>query len=594
VAGPSEVTEVISRSSFFAELDADVIDQVGERVRMITACGGERVLSRGGDPDGVYVLIRGRLRVTRPVEGGGSTWIDLGPGEAVGELGVLTGHPRSADVDAVRDCEIAVLDRTSFDELFMTSASASLGLARHVARLFATEQRPRRASPVSVVALVDGGSGDVDRVSQEIASRRSHVTVIDSDGHGDRPAAEVIAAADQPDALVVISCTGREPAWERDALRQADLVLVVTRPTGPVSPAARAACSELAGAHAPPMIELVTLHPAGTRPRGTARRLDELRATRAHHLLGDGDGWDRLVRRIAGREVGIALSGGGARAMAHLGAMRSLVAAGMPVDLLGGNSIGGLVAGVLATAGPVLDADTVDAAIDLLRREMQALKLGRRFDAPVLSLLSVRRVEPALERIFDGADLTDGWRSVFVMTADLTSCAPAVVDRGPVALWVRATSTVPGLWPPVVDDLGHLHVDGALFDNLPIEPLAARGAERIVAVNVSNRVDFRVESGSPQVTSPWELFRQRRSSGAARDFPALGSVLGRSGVVTSLVGQQRAASLADVVIEPDVSGIALSDYRAFEKAVASGADAAERWLDLNDIGEWTAAGAGER
>lgn len=315
-----------------------------------------------------------------------------------------------------------------------------------------------------------------------------------------------------------------------------------------------------------PRRELVLGHAALTRrPAAVPRWMEAASVDRVHHLrAGHPADADRLGRHLTGRTVGLVLSGGGARAMAHLGAYRALVEAGVPIDRVGGSSIGGVVAAQIATLAPP------DELIELDRREFQAAAFGRRLTLPVISLLSIRRALPLFEALFGDRDLTDAWIPSFVTVVDFSDCTLEIRDRGPAALWTRATASPPGLWPPVVDDRGHLFVDGGVLDNLPVGFMKQAGTAATIAVNVSARRQMTVAPADRTITT-WPGFARRLlAARRAPSYPSLPAAMMRLGLVTSLSAQADAVARADLCVDPPVADVGLADYRCFDRVVEAG------------------------
>ncbi len=265
--------------------------------------------------------------------------------------------------------------------------------------------------------------------------------------------------------------------------------------------------------------------------------------------------------------------------MAHLGVIEALVDGGEEFDLVGGTSMGALVSVLLAQLPPGVQPRDLTARFTHIESVMLTMKFGRRLTLPAISLLSIRRATAIYETLLGTADLLDSWRPVFVTTADLTTCELKVIDRGPAHVWARASATPPGMWPPVADAQGHLHVDGALYDNLPVMPMRRKGASRVIAVRVNNRSSFAIDPGGPQVESWRTLLRQRLRSGPSASFPLISKTLGRTVVATSLAAQNEAIANADAVIEPAVDDIGLADYRRFRHAVTEGRTAGRSWIE---------------
>ena len=129
---------------------------------------------------------------------------------------------------------------------------------------------------------------------------------------------------------------------------EADVVLVVANASGASDPGEveRSVNAKRQDGR----IELVLLHPdTASRPSRTLAWLTARTVTAHHHVrLGNDADMRRLARRVSGRAVGLVLGGGGARGFAHIGTLRALAEAGISVDVVGGTSIGALIAAAVA------------------------------------------------------------------------------------------------------------------------------------------------------------------------------------------------------------------------------------------------------
>ena len=210
--------------------------------------------------------------------------------------------------------------------------------------------------------------------------------------------------------------------------------------------------------------------------------------------------------------VGVAFGGGSARGIAHVGVIKWFEEHRIPIDMAAGTSMGGLIGGAFATGMDAAALDQMLKQIDWdemfgassfafknIRRKADAraypsrLEFGvkRRIVAPT-SLNNGQEVDWLVGRIaapyyaaatFD--ELPTPFRAVAV---DLLSAAPVVLDRGPLASAMRATMSLPLIFPPVQLD-GHLLVDGGVMDNVPADVVRRMGATRVVAVNVGDLSD---------------------------------------------------------------------------------------------------------
>jgi len=207
--------------------------------------------------------------------------------------------------------------------------------------------------------------------------------------------------------------------------------------------------------------------------------------------------------------IGVAFGGGSARGIAHVGVIRWLEEHRIPIDLAAGTSMGGLVGGAFATGMDAADLDRMLAAIDWdemfgsstfafrnIRRKTDARAYPARLEfgvkgglVPPTSLDRGEQVELLLGRItapyFDVGhfdDLPTPFRAVAV---DLVRAESVVLDHGSLAQVMRATMSLPLIFPPVELD-GRILVDGGAMNNVPADVVKAMGADRVIAINVGD------------------------------------------------------------------------------------------------------------
>ncbi len=134
-----------------------------------------------------------------------------------------------------------------------------------------------------------------------------------------------------------------------------------------------------------------------------------------------------LVRRLTGRSIGLVLSGGGARGLAHIGVVRALEESAVPIDVVGGTSMGGIIAGLYA-----LGHDS-RSMLDLSRRGF--VKMGVQplmdYTPPIVSLLSGRRAAAVLKILAADTQIEDLWIKYFCVSTNLTRAESLVHEDGP-------------------------------------------------------------------------------------------------------------------------------------------------------------------
>src|SRR5215207_8793691 len=259
-----------------------------------------------------------------------------------------------------------------------------------------------------------------------------------------------------------------------EAVEDAHPVLCVTG-GGPV-PMALHAHPELRGAD-------VVLLEGAAGPRGFGLWLDVLAARGAHVVQVDGLEADaaRVARRLTGSAIGLVLSGGGARGLAHVGVIEELLAAGVPIDRVGGTSMGAFIGAMLAVG---MDAEEIDARCyeEWVRRSPLS-----DYRMPRISLIRGDRARGMLERTFGDRRIEATAREFSCVSCDLVSGDLVVHRRGPLFEAVGASISVPGLVPPLARG-GRLLVDGGLLDNLPVGAVGASEEGPLIAVDITARV----------------------------------------------------------------------------------------------------------
>jgi len=189
---------------------------------------------------------------------------------------------------------------------------------------------------------------------------------------------------------------------------------------------------------------------------------------------------ERARRALRGRRmrrpVGLALSGGGTLGAAHVGALRALREAGVPIDYLSGTSIGAVAAALYAFATPIDD-------IEEIALEMKWLSISS-FSPSRLGLLTNRRLGDILREEIGEPDFGEARIPLAVMSADISTGERVVLDSGPVLPAVMASACVPGIFQPIEHD-ERLLVDGGIVENLPVAPLRRMGARTVIAVDLN-------------------------------------------------------------------------------------------------------------
>jgi predicted acylesterase/phospholipase RssA/CRP-like cAMP-binding protein len=508
-------------------------------------------LFRAGDAaDRLFVVVSGRLRVVVETDEGERVLRIVGPGALLGELGVLTESPRSASVQAIRDSTVAALDAERFLAALRSSPELGGAIATSLARLL--QQSGGLLPPAAVPAVfgvVPLGStravadlvDDLRRSFERLGSVAVLTASDAPDPHARAGAVDTAERHHEHVLLIVGDGAESDPDWEAFVARQSDVTLVVA--DAGASPPARA---DLRGAQ---------VAFAGTPRPGTVDRWLDAFGSSAHHIVarGDGEGVDRVVRRLTGRALGVVLSGGGARGFAHIGALEVLADAGFAIDRVGGCSIGSFI-GAMAASGWGAGRIARVCEDELVRRSPFS-----DFTLPRVSLIRARRFAAMLSRVFGETHVEELPRPFFAVSADLIGSRLVVHRRGPLLEAVAASMSIPGLAPPL--PLGaQLLVDGGVLNNLPVDRMDESDEGPIVAIDVIRRLEG--EGGDA----------------GDRAVPTITEILARATVLASVERAENNRKLATLTITPDVQSIALREFSQLRKAVDEGRRAASEAL----------------
>jgi NTE family protein len=589
------VAAQIRENLLFGQLDDAARALVADEAEPVFCAGGEYLMRRGEDADAMYLVTGGRLQVIAERDGEEQRIGEIGRGEVVGEMALITREPRTASVQAVRDTQLLRIPAEAFARLVSEHPEALRRVSSMiVSRYVQTFQAGAASSPVRTIAVVALDEGPpVQLASRLVAAlgmlgddvvRLDARTVGDRLGIEGRPDDETLARlVDREEAthdLLVYDAFAGDADWAVQCVRQADLVLLVadgTRSAGP-----RPIESSLAGVTGTRRTELVLVHPASTRlPRGTSAWLAP-RAVEAHHhvRLDRDDDVARVARLSTGRGIALVLSGGGARGLAHLGVIRALETCHVPIDAIGGASIGSLIA-----AGTALGLDD-RTRIAEMRKAVVDGPPSVDFTFPAIALAAGARVTRSLQAFFGESCIEDLWTDTFVVSCNLTLGELVTHRDGPIWRAIRSSTAIPGIFPPLRDG-GDLLVDGGVLDNLPVgEMRRLHPGACVIAVDVSNKRDL-VAGDLPEsgIVSGWKAIAERLNPLAPKaQAVTIAKILMRLTELSSAFGSE--AALADLLVRPPVHRFGTLDFASIDELVALGYRSAHDTLD-----EWLTSGA---
>ena len=565
----------------FAQVDAKALEDIWRHARPRRYAAGDVICREGTRADSVLVLQRGSadVHVTSGAEKGTAIVGHLRAGDIVGEVGALTGLPRTATVVASSDAGALEITREDFDGLLADHPRLQTNLTRILGARLASSNSALRGTSHDVVALVVGTEhpGLADRVLE--AARRATprpAAVIDLRGASDAIVRASLAGASAvrgpahsvagvPQALerldrletaqetAILVVRGEERGLARLLARAHRVVAVASRGE------ALALTPRMPAGHR--LADLVLLGTVGDAP---VPALAEYRIARRCADVPTASDIAWLGRHLSRTKLGLALGAGGAKSFAHAGVIDALQRAGYVVDYVAGSSMGAVTAVWLA-----LGMSGVDIADALSRRWAPGPVVDEIFRKGAAGD-GVRVLGQLLRETTGDRSFADLPTPATVMTADLAGRCPAPLTSG--ALWdaLMAALAIPGLYPPWVRGEQRL-VDAVSLTPVPIESAIEAGADVTIAVNVLGR----------ECRSSWP-------AAAAWAGPAGAAATSRSGHARDTVvevlelaqidASARQAARADVPITPQFGPATWRDMQLGPLFFAAGAEAAEAQL----------------
>ncbi len=589
-------------AGLFESTDPSALAELEVSAQWVSLRGGDTLFRRGDAGDAAYIVVSGRLRAVDDAAGERAL-DDIAVGETVGEMALLTGERRSATVYAVRDSLLAKLSAEAFHRLIQRFPR----LLQRISSLLVQRLRRqdgvdvRRRALVRTIAVVPAGSTtEVREFSRRLAEALAvQGGTLHLDGArvqhalcGDGVASCPAYGAASPETVqwlneqelahrfVLYEADPSLSEWTQRVVRQSDHVVFVADAAADPQPsdAEQQLAARWADARAPRR-SLVLLHgKADAASDGSAAFLEPRRVDCHYHVgMDKPQDFTRLARCLTGTGIGLVLGGGGARGFAHLGVLCALAEAGVPIDWVGGTSIGAIIA-ALAALGV-----SHGAARERCKEHFVSL-----WDPtlPLVALLSGRRIRANLERAFGTVAIEDLPLPCFCVSTNLSRATQTVHERGSLLRAIRASISLPGILPPVTIDRD-LHIDGGLVNNLPIDVMHAKPEiGTVLAVDVSPDVEMRAPRGLDTEVSGWRVLREKVFSGATSgEYPTIMSLLARSSLVASTywARERGTAELASLFLRVPAADFRLLDFDRIDELAELGyqstRDAVQAWWD---------------
>ena len=626
---------------------------------------GQVIHHQGDDSDAIYIVLNGRLRAVRELEGGTMRVTgEYGQGESIGELEVMTEGTRPATLHAIRDTELAKFPRTLFNSLAQEHPSITIQISKLIAqRMRALVEAPMEEKGRKKAALSDSGTSSLNMRTVAILPVTTGVPVVELGNRllaalsqigvpsgvtllnqaiilshlgrhafnrmGRLKLAQYLADLEEKYGMVLyVADTNVNAPWTQTCIAQADCILLVGLAES--SPSIGEYERFLLGMKTTARKDLVLLHVDQYSQPGLTRRWlrNRMWINGGHHHIQmafrvspeatphapprkfgaaikqsvqviqaeiqkytsrrvrqaplystetpfKGD-LHRLARRLCGKSVGLVLGGGGARGLAHIGIIRALEEAGIPIDIVGGTSIGAFLGGLYAR-----DADVVPMygrAKKFAGRMGSMWRFALDLTYPSASYTTGHEFNRGIFKTFGDSQIEDFWLPFYCNTTNISKSRAEIHTSGYAWRYVRASMSLAGLIPPICDE-GSMLLDGGYIDNLTVAHMKSLGTDLIFAVDVGALDDDTPQGYGDTLSGFWSLLNRWNPFSAIPNPPTLSDIQARLAYVSSVDALERAkATPGCIYMRPPIEAYGTLEFGKFDEIYEVGYNYAREFL----------------
>ncbi|XP_043772124.1 patatin-like phospholipase domain-containing protein 7 isoform X5 [Cervus elaphus] len=531
---------------------------------------GRAIYRQGDKSDCTYIVLSGRLRAVIQKDDGKKRLAgEYGRGDLVGVVEALTRQARATTVHAIRDSELAKLPEGALNSIkrqypqVVTRLIRLLGekilgslqqgaAAGHQFRFHTVGSKwdsGNPASNLSTVAVMPV-SEDVPLTAftlelKHALSAIGPALLLTSDSIKQRLGSAALDSiheyrlsswlGQQEDIhrIVLYQADGTLTPWTQCCIRQADCILVVG--LGEQEPTVGELERMLETSAVRAQKQLVLLHrqdgPAPARTvdwlnmrgwcsghlhlccprrvfsRRSLPKLVELYERVCQRPPDRHSDFSRLARVLTGNAIALVLGGGGARGCAQVGIIRALTECGIPVDMVGGTSIGAFMSALYSEERSYSQIRI--RAKQWAEDMMSMVKTMLDLTYPITSMFSGAGFNSSISSIFKDRQIEDLWIPYFTITTDISASAMRVHTDGSLWRYVRASMSLSGYMPPLCDPKdGHLLMDGGYINNLPADVARSMGAKVVIAIDVGSRDETDLTNYGDALSGWWLLWKR--------------------------------------------------------------------------------------
>jgi NTE family protein len=558
-------------TQLFGALTPDQFEQVMSIADVLHFETGDYIFHEGDKENALYIVLTGRLRALHQTEDGVQFLGDIAAGEPVGELALFTREPRMASVVAVRKSDVLRIEEAGYAILVQKSPGFAHTLTQFViSRLRRNAyQKGTSAAPKNIALIKLQEDLDLstytDLIIQQFGLMDVEIAVYYHSSLEERDTNTLFDEIENHQGMNILVCDDQHQDWANQCITYCDLVLVVS---DFYADSAIYPIETHLNIYVPNILNkkiyLLLLHAEHAPMPNQTRRWFVDRNISLHLHIRQNNQKDirRLCRTLTNQAVGLVLGGGGAKGFAHIGTAKAMLEDGFEFDFVGGTSAGALF-GIGLT---VTDFD-ITKTIDFGRLGAARNPTSNDYHIPYLSLMTGKKMRGFLHELLGDTYLEDIWVTTYVVSTNYSTASINVHYKGLARQLVEASIAIPGVFPPVIIG-NHLHVDGGVTDNLPIEAMYQMPVKHVIAISLSTHSPHVVEIKT--IPSAWEILVNSFTKRRRFRLPKMSSLLINSLTLNSLQKQATTKTQVALYLEMDLRNFGFLDWSKWQGMIDQG------------------------
>ena len=493
------ILDSIAHSPILEVIPQEALERLLEAGQQKLIPSGEILFSVDDYPNGIYFVVSGSIQISSPQPSGRDKVIaQVRKGEIIGEMSLLMERPHIHTAKAIRDTQVVFLSRTVFDETVERFPKTVQLLSKRTIQRYEQLVQGHADSmiPKSIACLSAGQSEQLKTYTLKLVEAFGKSNRVKRLSSQDNPSPVEIDKLEQEHDFLVYEADTHPSAWSKRCMREADRIFLIAQSDSDFK--LNALEKELFEDHIPKtnkQVELIIVHPKTEKTASKTKNWLENRPVfLSHHVhLEQKEDLLRQVRFILNKAIGVVLSGGGMRCFSQVGFLQAMEEEKIPVDMIYGCS-GGSIIGSLFAMG--LSAEAIGQSCI---SKFDQYKPLTHYSAPLISLIDDKYIWKIARELYNDQQIEDLAINFACIASDIVKAQKIIHRSGSVAQSVISSMSIPGIFPPVIQD-GKFLVDGGILENLPIHSMRESFRGHIIAIDASPTEEFmhlRIPSSMP-------------------------------------------------------------------------------------------------